>query len=134
MTLSEASKLQLQHKEIPHDISFYDQDGHKVHYTIKREDEQNESYNNFYPIICQPGKTRKTLGLTNDRNEHRVENYLEDNEVLATMQNMTDCFKLGKSINQYNNFALALAQHQVPLALKNGTTVILNTTMKQPKK
>ena len=27
VTLSEANKLQLQHKEIPHDISFYDQDG-----------------------------------------------------------------------------------------------------------
>ena len=37
VTLSEANKLQLQHKEIPHDISFYDQDGHKVHYTIKHE-------------------------------------------------------------------------------------------------
>ena len=36
VTLSEANKLQLQHKEIPHDISFYDQEGHKVHYTIKQ--------------------------------------------------------------------------------------------------
>ena len=43
VTLSEANRLQLQHEEIPHDISFYDQDGHKVHYTIKHEDEQNAS-------------------------------------------------------------------------------------------
>ena len=40
-TLSEANRLQLQLKQIPHDISFYDQDGHKIHYTIKNEDEQN---------------------------------------------------------------------------------------------
>ena len=40
VTLSEANKLQLQHKEIPHDISFYDQDGHKVHYTIKHEEDK----------------------------------------------------------------------------------------------
>ena len=39
VTLSEANRLQLQHKEIPHDLSFYDQDGHKVHYTIQHEDE-----------------------------------------------------------------------------------------------
>ena len=108
VTLSEANKLQQQHKEIPHDISFYDQDGHKVHYTIKHEDEQTASYNDFYPIFCQQGNTRKTLRLKNDGNEHHVEDYLEDNEVLATMQDMTDCFKLGKTINQYKQFCSSI--------------------------
>ena len=101
VTLPEANRLQLQHKEIPHDISLYDQDGHKVHCTIKHEEEQNASYNDFYPIICQEGNRRKSLRLKNDGNEHHVEDYLEDNEVLATMQDMTDCFRLGKTINQY---------------------------------
>ena len=73
VTLSEANRLQLQHKETPHDISFYDQDGHKVHYTIKYVDEQNASHNDFYLIIYQQGKTRKTLRLTDDGNEHHVE-------------------------------------------------------------
>ena len=109
VTLSEANKLQLQHKEIPHDISFYDQDGLKVHYTIKHEEEQNVSYNDFYPIICQQGNTRKTLRLENDGNEHHVEDYLEDNEVLATMQDMTDCFKLGKTINQYKQLCSSIS-------------------------
>ena len=99
VTLSEENKLQHQHKEIPHDTSFDDQDGHKVHYTIKHEDEENSCYNDFYPIICQQGKTRKTLRLRNDGNEHHVEDYLEDNGVLVTMRDMTDCFKLGKTIN-----------------------------------
>ena len=44
---------------------------------------------------------RKTLRLKNDGKEPHVEDYLEDNEVLATMQDMTECFKLGKTINQY---------------------------------
>ena len=92
VTLSEANKLQLQRKEIPRDISIYDQDVHKVHYTIKHEDEQSASYNNFYPIICQQGNRIKTLRLKNDGNEHHVEDYLEDNEILATMQDLTDCF------------------------------------------
>ena len=109
MTLSEANKLQLQHKEIPHDISFYDQDGHKVHYTIKHEEEQNASYNDFCPIICEQGNTRKTLRLKNDGNEHHVEDYLEDNEVLATMLNMTECFKLGRNINQYKQFCSSIS-------------------------
>ena len=61
VTPSEANRLKLQHKEIPQDISFFDQDGHKIHYTIKHEDEKIESYSNFYPINCQQGKTRKTL-------------------------------------------------------------------------
>ena len=66
VTLSEANKLQLQHKEIPHDISFYDQDRHKVHYTIKHEDEQNAPCIDCYLIICQQGNTRKTLSFKND--------------------------------------------------------------------
>ena len=106
VTLSEANKLQLQHKEIPHDISFYDQDGLKVH---KHEEEQNASHNDFYPIICQQGIIRKTLRLKNDGNEHHVEDYLEDNEVLATMQDMTDCFKLGKTINQYKQLCSSIS-------------------------
>ena len=109
VTLSEANKLQLQHKEIPNDISFYDQDGHKVHYTIKHQEEQNASYNDFYPIICQQGNTRKTLRLKNDGNEHHVEDYLEDNEVLATMQDMTDCFKLGETIDQYKQLCSSIS-------------------------
>ena len=109
VTLSGANKLQLQHKEIPHDISFYDHEGLKVHYTIKHEEEQNTSYNDFYPIICQPGNTRKTLRLKNDGNEHHVEDYLEHNEVLATMQDTTDCFKLGKTINQFKQLCSSIS-------------------------
>ena len=36
VTLSEANRLQLQHKEIPHQTSFFDQDGHKVHHHARR--------------------------------------------------------------------------------------------------
>ena len=99
-------------------MSFYDQAGHKLHYFIKHEDEQNAPYNDLYPIICQQGKTRKTLRLKNDGNEHHVEDYLEDNEVLATMedneilatmQDMTDSFKLGKTINEYKQLCSTIS-------------------------
>ena len=81
-----------------------------MHYTIKHENDQNASYNKFYPIICQQGNTKKTLRLKNDRDEHDVEDYLEDNEVLATLLGMTDCFKLGKTINQNRQLDSSISQ------------------------
>ena len=51
---------------------------------------------------------RKTLRLKNDGNEHHVEDYLEDNEILATMQDITDCFKLGKTIKQYKQLCSSI--------------------------
>ena len=94
---------------MPHDISSYDQDCHKVHYTIKHEEERNASHEDFYPIICQQGNARKTLRLKNDGNEQHVEDYLEEIEVLATMQDITDCFKLGKTINQYKQLCSSIS-------------------------
>ena len=120
VTLSETNKLQLQHKEIPHDISFYDQDGHKVHYTIKPQDEQNTSFNVFYPTICQQRKTKKTFRLKNDGNEQHAEDCNEDNEVLATMQDMTDCFKHGKTINQYKQLCSNISPASRTAGLKGG--------------
>ena len=79
-----------------------------MHYTIKHEDEQNSSYNDFYSIICQQGNTRKTLRHKNDGNEYHVENYLGNNEVLATMPELTDCFKLGRTINQYKQLCFSI--------------------------
>ena len=52
---------------------------------------------------------RKTRRLKNDGNEHHVEDYLEDNEVLATLQALTDCFKLGKTINQYKQLCSSIS-------------------------
>ena len=101
VTLSDINKLQLQHKEITKEISFYYEKGDQMHYTINHEDSQDISCNDFFPIICQHGNDRQILHLKNDGDEQYIEDYFEDNEVLATMQDMTDCFKLGKTINQY---------------------------------
>ena len=45
MTLSEANRLQLEHKEIPHDISS-DQIGKKMHHTIKHREDQLATISN----------------------------------------------------------------------------------------
>ena len=49
-----------------------------------------------------------SLRLKNDGNEHHVEDYLEDNEILATMQDMTDWFQLGKTIIQYKQLCSSI--------------------------
>ena len=85
VTLSDINKLQLQHKEIPKEISFYDERGDQMHYTIKHEDSQYISCNDFFPIICQHGNDRQILHLKNDGDEQHIEDYIDDNEVLATM-------------------------------------------------
>ena len=79
-----------------------------MHNTIEHEDEHNASYNDFYPITCRQGNTRKTFRLKNDGNEHQAENYHKDNEILATIQELYDCFKLGKTVNQYKQLCLII--------------------------
>ena len=59
--------------------------------------------NDFFPIFCQKGKDQRLLHLKNDGEEHEVENYENQQAVMATGQDIADCFKLGKSINQYKN-------------------------------
>ena len=51
----------------------------------------------------------------NDGDEQYIEDYIEDNEVLATMQDMTDCIKLGTTINQYKQ----LCSDVCPYFIKN---------------
>ena len=98
--MSDINKLQLQRKEKLKEISFYDERGYRMHYTIKHEDSQEISCNDFFPIICEHGNDRKILHLKNDGEEQHFEPNMEDNEVLTTMQDMADCFKLGETINQ----------------------------------
>ena len=50
VTLSDINKLQVQHKEIPKEV-FYGEQGDQMHYTIKHEDSQDISYNDFFPNL-----------------------------------------------------------------------------------
>ena len=90
---------------------FYDENGNRMHYTIKHEDNHDTSWNDFFPIICQQGTERQTLRLKNDGDEHHIEDYQEKNEVLATMQYISDRFKLGKTIKQYKQLCLKISRN-----------------------
>ena len=64
-----------------------------MHYTIKHEDGQDISYKDIFPLICQHGIDRKLLHLKSDGEEQHFEDYMEDNEVLATMHKIYNLHK-----------------------------------------
>ena len=104
--LVETKNLQKLHKKIPRDVSFYNEFGLKVHYAIEHNDDGQCGSNDFFPILCQKGKDQRLLHLKNDGVEHEVEHYENQQTVMATRQDIDDCFNLGKSINQYKNLSL----------------------------
>ena len=109
MTVEEYQKHQLQHKKIPRDIEFYDEHGSPVTYRIQHDDNPNDTCNNFYPIHCQQGNENKVLRLRND-GENFTLNSLTYEFPTTTIQSATDCFLLGRTINQFRRLCLPSTQ------------------------
>ena len=61
--MEEYQKHQLQHKNLPSDIEFYDEHGSPVTYRIQHDDNPNDTCNYFYPIHCQQGADNKVLRM-----------------------------------------------------------------------
>ena len=99
VTVEEYQKHQLQHKKIPRDIDFYDEHGFPVTYSIQHDDNPNETCNDFYPIHCQQANDNKVLRLHNDA-ENFTFNRLSNEFPSTKMQSATECFRLGRTINQ----------------------------------
>ena len=66
VTVEEYPKHQLQLKNMPRDIEFYDSNGSPATYRIQHNDNPKDTCNNFYPIHCQRGNDDKVLQLHND--------------------------------------------------------------------
>ena len=98
--MDEFQKNQLQHKKVPRDIEFYDEHGSPVTYRIQHDDIPNDTCNDFCPIHCQQGNDNKVLRFHND-GENATLNSLSNEFPTATIQSTTDCFRLGKTINQF---------------------------------
>ena len=109
VTVDEYRKHQLQHKKIPRDIEFYDKNGSPVTYRIQLDDSPNETCNDFYSIHCQQGNDNKVLRLHND-GENFTLNSLNNEFLTATIQSATDCFRLGRTINQFRRLCLPSTQ------------------------
>ena len=62
ITIEEYQKHQLQHKCIPRDIEFFDENDTPVSYQIQHKDNPNDTCNDFYPIKYKRGNDKKYYG------------------------------------------------------------------------
>ena len=109
VTVEEYQKHQLQHKKIPRDIELYDEQGCPITYRFQHDDNSNDTCNDFYPIHCQLGNDNKVLRLHND-GENFTLNSLSNEFPSTTIQSASDCFRLGKKINQFRRLCLPSTQ------------------------
>ena len=100
VTLEEYQMYQLRHKCIPHDIEFFNEHGTPVSYQIQYEDNPNDTCNDFYPIRYKRGNDEKILRLQNDGEDFTVSSMLDDFPIISVQQ-ASDCFRMGKFINQF---------------------------------
>ena len=91
---------QLRHKRIPRDIEFFDEHGTPVTYQIHQEGNPNATCNDFYPIKYQRGNEEKMLRLQNDGDDFTVSSMLDEFPI-TSIQQASDCFRMGRFINQF---------------------------------
>ena len=100
VTLEEHQMHQLRHKRIPRDIEFFDDHGTPVFYQIQLEDNPNDTCNDFYPIRYNRGNEEKLLRVQNDGEDFTVSSMLDEFPIISVQQ-ASDCFRMGKFINQF---------------------------------
>ena len=90
----------MRHKRIPRDIELYDEHGTPVTYQIQHEDNPNDTCNDFYPIKYKRGNEEKILRLQNDGDDFTVSGMLDEFPI-TSIQQASDCFRMGRFINQF---------------------------------
>ena len=100
ITIEEDQKHQLQHKRIPRDIEYYDENGTPVSYQIQHEDNPNDTCNDFCPIKYKHGNDEKILRLQNIGEDFTVSSMLDEFPI-TSIQQASDCFRMGRFINQF---------------------------------
>ena len=109
VTVKEDQKHQLQHKKIPRDIEFFDEHGSPVTYRIQHDDNPNDTCNDFYPTHCQQENDNMVLRLHIDGENFTLIS-LSNEFPTTTIQSATDCFRLGRTINQFRRLCLPSTQ------------------------
>ena len=102
-------KHKLQHKKLPTDIEFNDEQGCPITYRIQHDDNSNDTCNDLYPIQSQQGNDNKVFRLHNDA-ENFTLNSLSNEFTTSTIQSATDCFRLGRTISQLRRLCLPSKQ------------------------
>ena len=100
VTIDEYQHNQLQHKKLPRDIQFFDENGQQITYKINHDDTAAETCNDFYPIHCQQGEDQKILRLHNDGENFSLNSFSTE-FATSSVQLAADCFRMGRTISQF---------------------------------
>ena len=109
---------QLRHKRIPRDIELFDEHGTRFTYQIQQEDNPNDTCNDFYPIKCKHGNEEKILRLQNDGEDFTVSSMLDEFPI-TSIQQASDCFRMGSVINQFRRICGPEAQSKLSVNTSN---------------
>ena len=97
---------------MPRDIEFFDENGNPVFYKIQHEDNPHDTCNDFYPIHRQQGNDEKILRLQNDGESYTLNSISNEFPTLSA-QSAADCFRMGKTINQFRRLCFPLSYSPV---------------------
>ena len=100
VTNEEYQMHQLRHKRIPRNIEFFEEHGTPVTYQIQHEDYPKDTCNGFYPKKYKRCNEEKILRLQNDGEDLTVSSILDEFPIIS-VQKASDCFRMGKFINQF---------------------------------
>ena len=118
ITIEQYQKHQLQHKRIPRDTEFYDENGTPVKYQTQHEDNPNDTCNFFYPIKYKRGNEEKTLSLQNDGEDFTVTSILDEFPI-TSIQQAADSFRMGRFIDQFRQICGPETQSSVSVNASN---------------
>ena len=116
--IGEYQNYHLQHKRITRDIEFFDEHGTPVTNQIQHEDNSNETYNDFYPMKYKRGNERKILRLQNDGEHFTVSSMLDELPIISVQQS-SDCFRMGQFINQFRQICGPETKSSAPVNASN---------------
>ena len=77
-------------------------------YKIQHEDNPHDICNDFYPIHRQQGNDEKILRLQNDSENFTLNNISNEFPTLSA-QSAAECFRMGKTINQFRHLCYPLS-------------------------
>ena len=116
----------LRHKRIPRDIEFFDEHGAPVTNQIQHEDNPNDTCNDFYPIKYKRGNEEKILRLQNDGEDFTVSSMLDEFPIISVQQ-ASDCFRMGKFINQFRRICGPETQSNASVHTSNTEYISINS-------
>ena len=109
---------QLRHKRIPCEIEFFDEHGTSVTYQIQHEENPNDTCKDFYPIKDKRGNEEKILRLQNDGEDFTVSSMLDEFPIISVQQ-ASDCFRMGRFINQFRRICGPETQSNASVSTSN---------------